>query len=52
MCAITKPMLAGKCEQPEELRFPVLATPKLDGIRRRRKSCRFPLRQEVAVAEN
>ena len=33
MCAITKPMLAGKCEQPEELRFPVLATPKLDGIR-------------------
>jgi hypothetical protein len=26
-------MLAGKCEQPEELRFPVLATPKLDGIR-------------------
>ena len=33
MCAITKPMLASKCEQPEELRFPVLATPKLDGIR-------------------
>ena len=33
MCKITKPMLAGKCEQPEALRFPVLATPKLDGIR-------------------
>ena len=28
MCAITKPMLAVKCEQPEELRFPVLTTPK------------------------
>jgi len=33
VCAITKPMLAGKCETPEQLRFPVLATPKLDGIR-------------------
>jgi DNA ligase-1 len=33
MCAITKPMLAGKCEAPEMLKFPVLATPKLDGIR-------------------
>ncbi len=31
--AIKKPMLAGKCECPEGLRFPVLATPKLDGIR-------------------
>ena len=30
---ITKPMLASKCERPESLRFPVLATPKLDGIR-------------------
>ena len=30
---ITKPMLASKCENPENLRFPVLATPKLDGIR-------------------
>lgn len=30
---ITKPMLAGKCERPEDLRFPILATPKLDGIR-------------------
>jgi DNA ligase-1 len=30
---ITKPMLAGKCEQMSSLRFPVLATPKLDGIR-------------------
>ena len=30
---ITKPMLAGKCEQMNSLRFPVLATPKLDGIR-------------------
>jgi DNA ligase-1 len=30
---ITKPMLAGKCESPDALRFPVLATPKLDGIR-------------------
>jgi DNA ligase-1 len=30
---ITKPMLAGKCERPEALRFPLLATPKLDGIR-------------------
>ena len=31
--AIRKPMLAGKCERPEALNFPVLATPKLDGIR-------------------
>ena len=30
---ITKPMLAGKCEQMTNLQFPVLATPKLDGIR-------------------
>ena len=30
---ITKPMLAGKCERIEALRFPLLATPKLDGIR-------------------
>ena len=30
---ITKPMLAGKCEHPDALSFPVLATPKLDGIR-------------------
>ena len=29
---ITKPMLAVKCD-PDELTFPVLATPKLDGIR-------------------
>jgi DNA ligase-1 len=31
--AIKKPMLAGKCECPDGLCFPVLATPKLDGIR-------------------
>jgi DNA ligase-1 len=30
---ITKPMLAGKCESMNDLSFPVLATPKLDGIR-------------------
>lgn len=30
---ITKPMLAGKCEQMSSLTFPLLATPKLDGIR-------------------
>jgi DNA ligase 1 len=30
---ITKPMLAGKCEQMNTLCFPLLATPKLDGIR-------------------
>jgi DNA ligase-1 len=30
---ISKPMLAGKCEQMNSLRFPLLATPKLDGIR-------------------
>ncbi len=30
---ITKPMLAGKCERPEALSFPLLDTPKLDGIR-------------------
>ncbi len=30
---ITKPMLAGKCEDINALTFPVLATPKLDGIR-------------------
>ena len=33
MNAITKPMLASKCESPHLLPFPVLATPKLDGIR-------------------
>ena len=33
MNPITKPMLASKCERPESLPFPVLATPKLDGIR-------------------
>ncbi len=26
-------MLAGKCERPDALRFPILATPKLDEIR-------------------
>ena len=30
---ISKPMLAGKCECMSDLRFPVMATPKLDGIR-------------------
>ena len=30
---ITKPMLAGKCSDVAKLRYPVLATPKLDGIR-------------------
>jgi len=30
---ITKPMLAGKCSDVSQLRFPLLATPKLDGIR-------------------
>lgn len=30
---ITKPMLAGKCADVAKLRYPVLATPKLDGIR-------------------
>jgi DNA ligase-1 len=33
MNTITKPMLASKCENPHHLPFPVLATPKLDGIR-------------------
>jgi len=33
MNIITKPMLAGKCESIHNLNFPVLATPKLDGIR-------------------
>lgn len=33
MSLITKPMLAGKCEDVSKLVFPVLATPKLDGIR-------------------
>ena len=30
---ITKPMLAGKCTDKGKIRFPVLATPKLDGVR-------------------
>jgi len=30
---ITKPMLAGKCSSAARLTYPVLATPKLDGIR-------------------
>ncbi|MEI6656583.1 MAG: hypothetical protein WCP45_17605, partial [Verrucomicrobiota bacterium] len=33
MNTISKPMLASKCESPHLLPFPVLATPKLDGIR-------------------
>ena len=33
MANITKPMLAGKCESTARLTYPVLATPKLDGIR-------------------
>lgn len=33
MTLITKPMLAGKCESLMTLVLPVLATPKLDGIR-------------------
>jgi len=33
MTQITKPMLAGKCESMGALTYPVLATPKLDGIR-------------------
>ncbi len=33
MTTITKPMLADKCGRPELLPFPMLATPKLDGIR-------------------
>jgi len=33
MNTITKPMLASKCERPDLLPFPVLPTPKLDGIR-------------------
>ncbi len=30
---VTKPMLAGECEDINTLVFPLLATPKLDGIR-------------------
>jgi DNA ligase-1 len=30
---ITKPMLAGKCTNKDNIKYPVLATPKLDGIR-------------------
>jgi len=30
---ITKPMLAGKCKDRSKIKYPVLATPKLDGIR-------------------
>lgn len=30
---ITKPMLAVACEEADKLTFPILATPKLDGIR-------------------
>lgn len=33
MKQITKPMLAGTCHDLTKLRYPVLATPKLDGIR-------------------
>jgi len=29
---ITKPMLAGKCTNKNNIKYPVLATPKLDGI--------------------
>jgi DNA ligase-1 len=30
---ITKPMLAEKCKNKDDIKYPVLATPKLDGIR-------------------
>ena len=30
---ITKPMLAGKCKDKSKIKYPVLVTPKLDGIR-------------------
>lgn len=30
---ITKPMLAGTCEDVNKIKFPILVTPKLDGIR-------------------
>lgn len=33
MTCIKKPMLAGKCEDATKLKYPVYATPKLDGIR-------------------
>lgn len=33
MNVITKPMLAGKCTDKNKIKYPVLATPKLDGIR-------------------
>ncbi len=33
MKQITKPMLAGRCSDINKLKYPVLATPKLDGIR-------------------
>jgi DNA ligase-1 len=33
LAQITNPMLAGTCDDPDSLQFPVLVTPKLDGIR-------------------
>jgi DNA ligase-1 len=45
MNIITKPMLAGKCESIHNLKYPVLATPKLDGIR-------CLIRDGIAVSRN
>lgn len=33
MSVITEPMLAGTCEDKKKIKYPVAATPKLDGIR-------------------
>lgn len=33
MSIITKPMLAGKCSDTTKLRYPVICSPKIDGIR-------------------
>ena len=44
---ITKPMLAVNCGSPATLRFPQLATPKLDGIR-----CLILHRPETGLARN
>src|SRR5665213_2931433 len=33
ICPITKPLLAASCKNPNALKFPMLATRKIDGLR-------------------
>lgn len=49
---ITKPMLAVDCEEKENLTFPKIATPKIDGIRCLRPDARVLCRSFLPVPNN